>query len=84
MVDKTGKGGFGEVGEVLSIRSPFEVEKENVNAVDCSFISNYKIQDIQKATVEDQGLQDLMTTTCRGWPEGRDRLNPVLAPYYPF
>ena len=25
-----------------------------------------------------------MTTIRRGWPEGKDRLNPVLASYHPF
>ena len=83
-LDKTGQGGFGEAGEVLSTRSPFEVETENVTAIDCPFISNSKIQDIQKATAENQLLQELMTTICRGWPEGKDRLNPVLALYQQF
>ena len=51
-LDKTRKGGFGEAGEVLSIRSPFEVEMENVSAVDRPFISNLKIQDILKTTAK--------------------------------
>ena len=83
-LDKTRKGGLDKAGEVLSIRSLFGVEMKNVNAVDCRFISNSKIQDIQKATAEDRVLQELMTTIHRGWPEGKDRLNPVLAPYHSF
>ena len=83
-LDKAGKGGFGDADEVLGIISLFDVEMENVIAVDCSFISNSKIQDIQKATAEDQVLQELITTIRRDWPEGKDRLNPVLAPYQPF
>ena len=60
------------------------METENFTAIDCPFISNSKIQDIQNATAENQLLQELMTTICRGWPGGKDRLNPVLPLYHQF
>ena len=51
---ETGKDSSGDAGEVLCVRSVFEMEMESINAVDCSFISSSKIQDIRKATAEDQ------------------------------
>ena len=42
-LEKTGKVVLVRMMKFLYYRSPFEVEMENVNAVDCPFISNSKI-----------------------------------------
>ena len=53
---ETGKDSSGDAGEVLCVRSVFEMEMESINAVDCPFISSSKIQDIRKATAEDHAV----------------------------
>ena len=59
-------------------------EFEHVNAAKFVPMSDMKKDEIKASTAKDDVLQQLKTVILGGWPNEKEGLPPVLAPYYSF
>ena len=79
-------GSKGEIieddAEVLCLQSPFEMEVAQIRTVRCPYITTAKLQDIRRASAEDNTWKELQSVIHQGWPERKEQLNPLVLPYY--
>jgi RNase H-like domain found in reverse transcriptase/Reverse transcriptase (RNA-dependent DNA polymerase)/Integrase zinc binding domain/Integrase core domain len=61
-----------------------EQKFETVNAFRFMKISDERIKAIQRATTEDEGMQQLTRIIHNGWPEMKDQLPAYVCPYFQY
>lgn len=66
----------------MKLEEKFDKEIESVNNIEFVPLTDERIEEIRKNTLEDEQLQDLKKYILRGWPKDLKSLNPELKLFY--